>query len=47
MDIFQVTREDYYRKVNKMVESMKDDDDNEVGLIHKNDLEYSLDDVRR
>jgi hypothetical protein len=30
---FKVTREDYYRKINKMVENMKDDDENEVRLI--------------
>ncbi|CAF0757777.1 unnamed protein product [Rotaria sordida] len=27
--LFEITKEDYYRKVNKIVESMKDDDDNE------------------
>ncbi|CAF0764935.1 unnamed protein product [Rotaria sordida] len=26
--LFEITKEDYYRKVNKIVESMKDDDDN-------------------
>lgn len=28
--LFQVTKEDYYRKINKMVESMRDDDENDV-----------------
>jgi hypothetical protein len=29
----RVTREDYYRKINKMVETMKDEDENEVSIV--------------
>lgn len=33
-DDFQITKEDYYRKINKMVENMKDDDENEVSAFY-------------
>jgi hypothetical protein len=36
---FKVTKEDYFRKINKMVENMKDDDENElVRFILNNQL---------
>jgi hypothetical protein len=33
---FKVTKEDYYRKINKMVENMKDEDENDVSIFEEN-----------